>query len=107
MLKENQHRLVMCGRMAKALDKGEIYLDVTGPRMCWRIEKEEKVIHTFHSLDDMEEFLECLLEKKFSMGTSRLNLEPQITRRLNVIHKKRNLRTNGTPMVFRSKVNRW
>lgn len=107
MLKENQHRLVMCGRMARALNKGDIYLDITGPRMRWRIEKEDKVTHTFHSLDDMEEFLEYLLEKAFDRGSGRLNLEPQVIRRLNVIHAKRNFRTNGTPMVFRSKVNRW
>lgn len=105
MLDETQHRLVMCCRMAKALGKGEVFLDLTTPRMCWRIEKNDKVLQTFHSIDDMEEFLENLLEKRYRTNFMRSQLEPQVARRLNVVEIRKNMRTTGAPMTFHSKVN--
>ena len=52
----NQYRLIMCMRMAKAMGKGEIYLDATTHRMRWRMENDGVTTGIFDSIDKMEEF---------------------------------------------------
>lgn len=105
-LDENQHRLLMCMRMAKALNQGEVYLDATTHRMCWKIERDEQVTGVFYSIDEMETYLERLLEYRYHYGPNGLgNMSPPVKRRMNVINERRRAQTNGQPMTFYSKVN--
>lgn len=105
MLDENQHRLLMCCRIAKALDKGEIYLDATGTKMFWRLEKNDRTSNIFHSIDEMEQHLECLLESAVRLN-GRRGLSPSIKRRADIVFKRHDYRSNGVPMMFQSSVSR-
>ena len=104
MLDESQHRLLMCMRMAKALDKGEIFLDATGPRMCWRMGKEDGPDVVFRSIGEMEGYLEHLLENRWRLGHA-VNADRGMARRMAVINERRKARTNGTAMTFPSCIN--
>lgn len=106
MLDEDQHRLLMCCRMARALDKGEIFLDATCHKMRWRLEKDGMTCNIFYSLDEMEQHFEHLIECRFRF--SRLDIgymDSRIRRRVDIIRKRHELRTNGTPMTFNSSIN--
>lgn len=105
MLDENQHRLLMCGRMAKALDKGEIYLDATGAKMFWRLEKNGRTSNIFHSIDEMEFHLECLLESSVRLNGQK-GIGPRMRRRADIVFKRHDNRINGTPMMFHSSISR-
>lgn len=107
MLDENQYRLLMCMRMAKALGLGEIYLDATLHRMHWRMEKDGRVTDVFHSLDEMEVHLERLLENRCRLKPFLAkNMSPQLRRRYETVSLRHSYRTNGTPLVFQSRINR-
>ena len=107
MLNENQHRLLMCCRIAKALDKGEIYLDATGPRMFWRLEKDERTINVFHSIDEMECYLEHLLESRNRTNRPKYGtMDSSIKRRTNIIYERHESRMTGKPMLFQSQINK-
>ena len=95
----------MCCRMARALDKGEIFLDVTGS-MRWRLEKDGTTCNIFYSLDEMEQYFEHLIESRFRFSKLDLGyMDSRIRRRLSVIKQRHDLRTNGTPMTFSSSIN--
>ena len=107
MLDENQHRLLMCYRMAKVLSGREIYLDATGLRMFWRLEKNGRTTNIFHSIDDMEHHLECLMESRSRLRPETCSeLEPEVIRRLDVVFNRQTSRTKGMPILFSSKINR-
>lgn len=97
----NQHRLLMCCRMAKALGKGEIYLNATTHKMYLYMEKDDRVTGIFRSMDEMEEYLEHLLENR-----SRAGLPKEVARRSSLIHERRAARTNGCTMLLPSRINR-
>lgn len=101
LLDVNQHRLLMCCRMAKALGKGEVYLNASSHKMYWFMEKDDRITGMFHSIDEMEEYLEHLLENR-----SRIGLTREVDRRLSVIKERREHRTNGHAMLFPSRANR-
>lgn len=106
LLDENQHRLLMCCRMAKALEQGDIYLDATGAKMFWKMEKEGRPARTFRSIDEMESYLEHLLENRSRTSPTRIRLlEPSVRRRLDIIHARNEYRESGTPLVFNSRIN--
>ena len=106
LLSETQHRLLMCMRMAKALGKGEVHLDATTHKMCWKLERHDMVSNVFYSIDEMENYLEHLLENRWRLGARGLgNMDPRVKRRLNVIQERHRSRTNGTPMTFPSRIN--
>lgn len=103
----NQHRLIMCMRMAKAMGKGDIYLDATTHRMCWRMENSGVTTGVFDSIDKMEEYLEHLLENRSRLASDRLDcMHPAVRRRLGVITERNRSRTNGRSMTFNSRINR-
>lgn len=101
LLDENQHRLLMCCRMAKVLGKGNIYLNATTHKMHWYMEKGDRITGVFHSISEMEEYLEHLLENR-----SKIGLTKEFERRNSVIRGRRNARTKGTPILSSSKINR-
>lgn len=104
-LDENQYRLLMCMRISKALGQGEVYLDATTHRMCWKIERGEQVTGVFHSIDEMESHLEHLLEHRYHHGPNGLgNMSAPVKLRMNTINERRRAQTNGQPMTFYSKV---
>lgn len=106
LLDVNQHRLLMCARMAKALEKGEVYLDATTHRMRWKLEKDGVVGNVFDSLDEMEDFLEHLLENRYKSDMCGLgNMDRRVKRRMNVIRERHRSRTNAVPMTFPSRIN--
>ena len=108
MLGKNQYRLLMCSRMARLLGKGEIYLDATGPKMFWRMKKAGRTSNVFHSIDEMEFYLECLMESRVRLSPGVVKtLKPEVARRRDVIVDRHNHRTNGSPMVFSSRINRY
>ena len=108
MLNENQHRLLMCCRMARALGKGEIHLDATGAKMFWRMEKDGRTLNIFHSINEMESSLEHMLENRFKHeNVGNKGLDPRLRRRLEIIHTRHKSRTNDRPMVFSSRTNRY
>ena len=93
--------------MAKAMGKGEIYLDATTHRMRWRMEKDGVTTGIFDSIDKMEEYLEHLLENRSRLASDRLdNIHPAVKRRLGVIMERNCSRTNGRSMTFNSRINR-
>ena len=104
MLDENRHRLLMCMRMAKSLGAGMIYLDATTHRMHWKLEKEGHATRRFHSIDELEAHLEHLLENRSRTGLG--NICRTVKRRAHVISIRESARTNGTPMLFQSRINR-
>lgn len=105
LLNETQHRLLMCCRMAKSLGQGDIFLDATTHKMCWHIEREGHPDKIFHSLDEMEEYLEHLLMNRQRMSCNGLgNMDRTVKRRMNVIKIRERNRTTGEPMVFFSKI---
>lgn len=97
----NQHRLLMCCRMAKALGKGEIYLNAATHKMYWYMEKDDRITGIFRSMDEMEEYLEHLLENR-----SRAGLPKEVARRSTLILKRKDARTNGYAMLLPSRINR-
>ena len=101
LLDVNQHRLLMCCRMAKALGKGDIYLNATSHKKYWYMEKDERITGIFHSIDEMEEFLEHLLENRSTVGLTR-----EISRRSSLVRERRAARTNGRSMLLSSRINR-
>lgn len=103
LLNENQHRLLMCMRMAKALGVGEIYLDATTHKMHWRLEKEGHSTRRFYSIEEMETHLEHLLENRSRVGLT--GMTPCMKRRAKVMSERQRSRTNGTPMLFQSRIN--
>lgn len=103
---ETTHRLLMCMRMAKALEKGEIYLDATTSVMFWRLEKEGRTVNTFHSIDEMESYFEHLLENRWRLdGRNLRNMDQRVKRRMMVMNERHDARTNGRPMTFHSRIN--
>lgn len=105
LLNETQHRLLMCCRMAKSLGQGEVFLDATTHKMSWHIGREGHPDKVFHSLDEMEEYLEHLLENRQRLSCNGLgNMDRNVKRRLTVIHERERSRTNGEPMTFSSKI---
>lgn len=106
LLDENQHRLLICCRMAKALGKGEVILDATSHKMCWRMERGDAVTGVFHSQDEMEEYLEHLLENRSKLSHNRLgNTHPAVKRRAQVINERRRAALEGDNMSFHSCIN--
>ena len=106
LLDENQHRLLICHRMAKALGKGEIFLDATGHKMRWRIEKDDRTTNLFYSIEEMELYLERLLENRYKSSRLELSyIDPRVRRRMSVINERHRSRTNGVPMTFHSRIN--
>ena len=91
----------MCCRMAKALGKGEIYLNATTHKMYWYMEKDDRVTGVFRSMDEMEEYLEHLLESR-----NRVGLPKEVERRSTLILKRKDARTNGCAMLLSSRINR-
>lgn len=106
MLDEDRHRLLMCHRMAKALGAGEVYLDLTTHRPHWRIEKNGVCHEQFGSIEEMETFLEHLLENRPKSGCGLGKMPLPVKLRANVISERKRSRTNGTPMMFSSRINR-
>ena len=100
LLDVNQHRLLMCCRMAKALDKGEVFLNAATHKMHWCLEKDGRVTNIFHSMEEMESYLEHLLDNR-----SRIGITKEVARRADVVRKRREYRTNGRPMLFSSRTN--
>lgn len=100
MLDENQHRLLVCHRMAKALGVGEVHPDLTTHRLHWRIEKNGVCRERFYSIEELESYLEHLLENclKTKGGCGKMHLSVKL--RANVISERERSRTNGTPMMF-------
>lgn len=105
MLDENQHRLLMCCRISKALNMGDIYLDATCPKIRWRIERGERPHLHFSSIDKMEEYLERLLENHSVASGNSSNMDPDVRRRSQILLARRKARTIGGEMVFPSRIN--
>lgn len=105
MLDENQHRLLMCCRISKALNMGDIYLDATYPKMRWRIERGERPNLHFSSIDEMEEYLEHLLENHSVASGNSCNMDPDVRRRARIVLERKKVRTFGGAMLFPSKIN--
>lgn len=105
LLNENQYRLLMCGRIARALGKGEVYLDLTGPKMCWRVGKEDCSNHAFYSIDEMESYLEHLLENRCKLNSNLRNMNSSVKRRVRVIQERNKFQATGNPMTFPSRIN--
>lgn len=102
----NQYRLLVCMRMAKSLGKGEVYLDATSHKMCWKLEKDDRVSGRFHSIDDLESYLEHLLENRSYLSPNGLgNMHPSVRRRMKVVKEREYARTNHVPMTFHSRIN--
>lgn len=107
LLDENQFRLLMCCRMAKSLGQGDVFLDATGHKMFWRIDREGKPSLRFDSITEMEGFLEHLLESRCNASSHGLgNMDGSVKRRMSIIRQRNISRTNGTPMMLSSKLNR-
>lgn len=107
MLDENQHRLLMCCRMSRALDLGNVYLDATCPKMRWRIERKGRPHLYFSSIDEMEEHLEYLLEHHPRASKGFCNMGAEVKRRGRIVLARKNARTIGGAMVFPSRINDW
>lgn len=102
LLDENQHRLLMCCRMARALGVGEVYLDATTHKLYWVLEKDGRPVNRFRSMGEMEEHLEHLLENRSRTCCNGLgNMDRNVKRRMQVMKT----RTNVTPMLFHSRIN--
>lgn len=101
LLDVNQHRLLMCCRMAKALGKGEIHANTTTHKTYWYMEKDDRITGVFHSMEEMEEYLEHLLENRSMAG-----LPKEVARRSSLIMKRKDARTNGCAMLLPSRINR-
>lgn len=102
----NQHRLLMCMRMAKSLGKGEVYLDATSHKMCWKLEEDDRVSSRFRSIDELERYLEHLLEVRIRIDPKGLdNIHPSVRRRMEVVKERKYARTNHVPMTFHSRIN--
>ena len=101
LLDVDQHRLLMCCRMAKALGKGEIHANTTTHKTYWYMEKDDRVTGVFRSMDEMEEYLEHLLESR-----NRVGLPKEVERRSTLILKRKDARTNGCAMLLSSRINR-
>ena len=107
MLDENQHRLLMCCRMAQALGQGDIFLDATGYRLCWRMERKGKATNVFYSIDEMECYLEHLLENRWRVGVlGKCATDAEVKRRLDIIKERHSSRTSGERMTLFSRANR-
>lgn len=103
---ENQYRLLMCMRMAKSLGKGEVYLDATSHKMCWKLEKDDRVSGRFYSIDELESYLEHLLENRSYLAPNGLgNMHSSVRRRMKVVKERKYARTNHVPMTFHSRIN--
>ena len=105
-LDENRHRLLVCHRMAKALGVGEIYLGLTTHRPHWRIEKNGVCHERFHSIEELESYLEHLLESRSKSKGGCGNMHLSVKLRANVISERKRSRINGAPMMFHSRINR-
>lgn len=74
--------------------------------MCWKIERDEQVTGVFYSIDEMETYLERLLEYRYHYGPNGLgNMSPPVKLRMDVVNERLRAQTNGQPMTFYSKVN--
>lgn len=103
---ENQSRLLMCMRMAKHLGKGEVYLDATSHKMCWKLEKDDRVSGRFYSIGELESYLEHLLENRSYLAPNGLgNMHSSVRRRMKVVKERKYARTNHVPMTFHSRIN--
>lgn len=106
LLDEEQYRLLMCHRMAASLGKGDIFPEVTPGGLCWRMEKDGQVTGIFYGMEEMESYLEHLLEERYRTNPGRLgNTDPKVKRRMEAILERYRARTKGCPMTFQSKVN--
>lgn len=103
MTEENRHRIVICHRMASALELGEVYLDLAGHRMGWRIEKEGRPDKYFETLDEMEHYLEGLLENRCRV--SKPVLHDSVRRRMDYLSAKKASQVSDRPILLRSKIN--
>lgn len=105
MFDENQHRLLMCLRMAKSLGQGEVCLDLTTHKPHWRIEKNGVCHERFYSIGDMEEYLEHLLENLPNAPQGYCRMSSEVKLRASVVRRRKRFRTNGEPMTFPSRIN--
>lgn len=105
-LNEEQHRLLMCHRIIDALALGELYPSKTASGMAWRLEKEGRTSNIFYSLDELELYLEQLLENRYRANNYDLNhMDSTIRRRISVIQERHHSRTHGQVMTFHSRIN--
>lgn len=100
LLNEEQHRLLMCVRIAHALDLGEVVIDLTTHHTLFTIEKGDIRTYTFRSIEALEAFLEQTLEKKFESK----NRNMQIFIRSKVISIRNKSMRTGEKMILKSRV---
>lgn len=71
--------------------------------MYWYIERKGRPDLVFHSVAEMEEYLEHLLENRIRSSRTGLgNMDPNIKRRAAVIRERQRARTKAEPMMFHS-----
>lgn len=100
LLNEEQHRLLMCVRIAHALDLGEVVIDLTTHHILFTLEKKDIRTYTFRSIEALEAFLEQTLEKKFESRNRNL----QISIRSEVISIRNESMRTGEKMILRSRM---
>lgn len=98
------HRIVMCQRMCRSLELGEIFLDLTSHKTKWSIRKNDEVRNTFHSLDEMEDYMEELMSRRFSIANLG-NMSFPLKLRMNTIHARAKAEKTGLPVTFASRSN--
>lgn len=106
LLEENQHRLLMCMRMAKSLGVGEVYLNLATHKPFWYIERNGVCHERFYSMEEMESYLEHLLENRWRPCGGLGTMSREVKRRYDILTQRRLSRTNGSPMLFPSSINR-
>lgn len=60
------HRINVCGRTVRFFGIGELIVDVTQEAMSCSIERGNKVLYTFTSLDALEEWCDCHLSQEWA-----------------------------------------
>lgn len=60
------HRINVCGRAVQFFGIGELIVDVTREAMPCSIERGNRVLYTFTSLDALEEWCDCQLSKEWA-----------------------------------------
>lgn len=105
-LNEEQYRLLMCHRMIHALDLGQLYPSKAASGIAWSLEKDGSTRNIFYSLDELELYLEQLLETKYRASSYDLShMDSTIRRRLSVINERHHSKANGQRMTFHSRIN--
>lgn len=104
-LKEEQHRLLLCYRMARSLGMGEVIIDLTTHKCRWLIMKNDEVKKVCHSLTELEQYLETAFENRYRGLDNYGNMNPALRLRHRSIAERRRSTDTGTPMTFRSRIN--